>query len=167
MLLGFTLALALPTEGEVFASLLARIDTDGNGRLSPAEYTRVDDVTPLSALDLDASGDIDVDELAGFVKVTPPRPGGRPAAPGSSAVGPPGPPGVAPPPPSPVPAGLAAVTPPAAPLPPAGAAPVAVPAASAAPSSNLLSFFGVGTLAALVLGAWLGTRGRKPRRRRR
>jgi hypothetical protein len=51
---------------------------------------------------------------------------------------------------------------------PAAAPPVAAPApADAGPSTRTLALFGVGTALALGVGAWLGTRGRKGRRRRR
>lgn len=171
MLLAFTLALALPTEAEVFATLLARMDADGNGRLSHEEYQRVDDVTPISALDLDANGEIDVTELTAYVKVTPPRPQGRPppTAQGSGAKPPPT--GVAPPPPSTVltvPSGASGPTAAVSTAAPAAAPPVAAPApADAGPSTRTLALFGVGTALALGVGAWLGTRGRKGRRRRR
>lgn len=173
MLLAFTLALALPTEAEVFATLLARMDADGNGRLSHEEYQRVDDVTPISALDLDANGEIDLAELTAYIKVTPPRPQGRPPPPTQGPGGKPPPTGVAPPPPSPVltvPSGAsgAAVpvsTPTTAPaLPPAAPAPAS---ADTGPSVRTLALFGVGTALALGVGAWLGTRGSKGRRRRR
>lgn len=77
-LLGLPMALALPTESEVFAGVLHHIDQNGDGGISAAEYARVDDATPFSSLDHDGDGNVDVAELTAFVKLTQPRPMDRP-----------------------------------------------------------------------------------------
>lgn len=58
----------------VYARLLARLDLDHDGTLSPAEYARVDDAANFGSLDLDDDGHIDVAELRTYVELTPPRP---------------------------------------------------------------------------------------------
>lgn len=71
-------ALALPTESEVFAGVLHGIDQNGDGGIAEAEYARVDDATPFSSLDHDGDGNVDLAELTAFLKVTQPRPMDRP-----------------------------------------------------------------------------------------
>ena len=65
---------SMPTEPELFASVLARIDLDGNGTLSQAEYLRVDGATNFAAMDADRDNVVTAVELAAWVKVTQPRP---------------------------------------------------------------------------------------------
>ena len=161
-LLCLPIAMALPTESEVFGGVLARIDQDADGTLTPAEYTRVDDVTPFSALDQDADGRIDLTELTAYVKVTQPRPMDRPVTrSATSAASPPGP--GSPPPRAPgAPAALAA--PPAlVPMPTASA----VPQADAFLSPTEMTLGALAVVAAVGIGAVLGSRDRRRRRRRR
>jgi hypothetical protein len=156
MLLSVAIVFALPSESDVFAALLARLDTDRNGRLSAAEYARVDEVTPFSALDHDADGEVDVDELAAFVKVTPPRRGGRRPGDGGRRGG-----GGGGGPATPVAAGSAGPgTGPAVPL------HTSLPG-TRPPSDRAAVVFAVGAIAAIAIGAVLGRRGRQGRRRRR
>lgn len=90
------LAAPLRTEAEVFQGVLARIDNNGDGTISPAEYLVVDPVGAFADLDTDGSGGIDVGELGAWVKRTqprelgsapPPAPKARTAAPAPAPTG--------------------------------------------------------------------------------
>lgn len=65
---------ALPTEAQVFATALARMDADGDGRLTAAEYGRFDGQANFVRMDTDRDGAVTAAELAAWVKITPPRP---------------------------------------------------------------------------------------------
>lgn len=73
-------AAAMPTERELFAAVLARIDLDRDGALTREEYLHVDGSTNFDAMDADRDQSVSVDELAAWVKVTQPRPMDRPAS---------------------------------------------------------------------------------------
>ena len=70
---------ALPTEDEVFLAVLARIDADGDGALTAAEYAVVDaSPSTFAELDTDRDGHIRPGELRDWVLLTQPRPMDRP-----------------------------------------------------------------------------------------
>ncbi len=62
------------TEAQVFDRLFADLDRDGDGWVSRNEFSRKGDLRHFAALDRDQSDTIDVDELAEWVRLTPPRP---------------------------------------------------------------------------------------------
>lgn len=70
----------MPTEPELFAAVLGRIDLDHDGALTREEYLHVDGSTNFDAMDADRDGFVSVDELGAWVKVTQPRPMDRPAS---------------------------------------------------------------------------------------
>ncbi len=156
---------ALPTEPELFAAVLARIDLDHDGVLSRDEYLRVDGSTNFDAMDADRDGLVVTAELAAWVRVTQPRPMDRPV----SRTGDAPPPGLPPPTGSFAPVATSART-------PAGAVEAAVPEpASASPLKTegrtlfRAAVFG-GMLAAAGVAAWFMLRSGRdvsPRRRRR
>jgi len=81
MALLFLPALALadvPSEPELFAALLARMDADGDGQLSRAEYTPFDGSSTFDDIDANRDVSISAAELGAWVKVTQPRPLDRP-----------------------------------------------------------------------------------------
>lgn len=74
-----TLALAaVPSEPELFAALLARMDADGDGQLRRAEYTPFDGSSTFDDIDANRDASISASELGAWVKVTQPRPLDRP-----------------------------------------------------------------------------------------
>lgn len=81
-LLALLLGARFGSTDAVFQRLLDPIDVDGNGTIDAAEYARVDEVGPFSAVDTDGDGAVTVAELGQWVRVTQPRPdthGARPA----------------------------------------------------------------------------------------
>src|SRR5437870_964029 len=74
LLLVAAFASALRSEQEVFQEVFRRIDTDGDGVITPAEYAIVDYRHTYAEIDRDASGGIDLAELTAWVKLTQPRP---------------------------------------------------------------------------------------------
>jgi len=69
------LALAgVPHEAALFGALLADLDADHDGRLSQAEYLRVDGVSEFPVIDADHDGYATAGELADWARVTQPRP---------------------------------------------------------------------------------------------
>lgn len=151
-------ALALPTEREVFAAVLARIDVNADAFVTPGEYARVDDVTPFSALDADADGRVDVAELTAWVKVTQPRPLDRPVTRSATVARTPrssGSPGV----------GASPAPSPAAPSPAAPSLATSPLIEPGSPAWLVVAVAVLGGGTALGLGAALGARGRRRRRR--
>ncbi len=69
---------AVPSEQDLFAALLARMDADGDGELSRAEYTPFDGSSTFDDIDADRDGSVSAAELGAWVKVTQPRPLDRP-----------------------------------------------------------------------------------------
>ncbi len=63
----------MPTEAELFAAVLARIDQNGDGHLSREEYTRVDASPTFDAIDADRDDAVSASELGVWVTVTQPR----------------------------------------------------------------------------------------------
>ncbi|MSP56781.1 MAG: hypothetical protein EXR69_14445 [Myxococcales bacterium] len=63
-------------EPEVFAAFLARLDEDGSGALSSAEYLVAGAAGDFASTDSDGDGLVTVAELTVWVRVTTPRPEG-------------------------------------------------------------------------------------------
>ncbi len=64
---------AMPTEAELFAAVLGRIDLDGDGSLSREEYARVDAANTFDTIDADRDAAVTATELGVWVTVTQPR----------------------------------------------------------------------------------------------
>ncbi len=80
----------VPDEAALFGALLADLDADHDGRLSQAEYLRVDNVSEFPVIDADHDGYASAAELANWARVTQPRPRERmrPDTLGFAALGP-------------------------------------------------------------------------------
>lgn len=68
------LAGGLPTEEEVFARALARMDKDGDGKVSAAEYAPFDNTDTFGDIDKNGDGAFDAAELGAWTLYTQPRP---------------------------------------------------------------------------------------------
>ena len=149
------------SEDVVWADLMATLDLDSDGSISPAELERKADSRHFATIDLDHDGAITVDELAEWVRVTPPRPEQSAlirAPDAAPPTAPPTPPSASVPPPSAAaaPATPAATPSTSAPPAPAGASPLRW-AAGAVVVLGVLS----------LVGGLLIRRSRSGRRRRR
>ena len=165
-----TMASAAPTfsEEQVWADLLATLDTDGSGSVSQSEYAQRGDARHFPDLDRDQDGAVTAEELAEWVRLTPPRPE-QPAllSPTDAATEAPG----SVPPPRPPPVQAATQAPPPASTPAPTVAPAATPAPKPSPASSpsplqVVAIAGL-LVGVLTLGVGLFVRSRGGRRRRR
>ncbi len=77
------------TRADAFDAFNARLDGDGDGALSPAEYALTGDPSTFSQLDVDANGQVTPLELRLWVTLTDPRPATPPLAPDAAGEPPP------------------------------------------------------------------------------
>ncbi len=84
---------ALPTEAELFRSVLSHLDRDGDGSVSRAEYVSFDDAETFARIDVDGDRVATENELGDWVRVQQPRPveRSRPDTPGFARMAAPAP----------------------------------------------------------------------------
>ena len=88
----FVLLGAVPGASTVVSGVLARMDADGDGQVSAQEYAPFDDRGSFGVIDQDKNGQITVEELATYLRLTDPARNPHPHPGGVAPVPPPGPP---------------------------------------------------------------------------
>ena len=154
------------SEAQVWADLLATMDDNGDGWVSREEYAARGQERHFSDLDRSQDGRIDAEELAEWVRLTPPRPEQSALLARESGAAPDAPSAVPPPKPPPIPATApgARSTPSGTPARP----PTEARSEPGSPGLKMAAIGGlVGGLLTLGVGLWVRTRGGGRRRRRR